>query len=99
MKRHTKIILRLMLLALLFATPVTADSDHESKWYERQHDRVVGDQALHLQGVNALPTPLDTYRMLRASRLSVLSTGESETFLDWLAFKVQTRASVFTQPG
>ena len=40
MKRHTKIVLRLILLALLFATPVTADSDHESKWYERQHDRV-----------------------------------------------------------
>ena len=50
---------------------------------------MVGDQAFQLQGVNALPTPLDTYRMLRASRLSVLSTGESETFLDWLAFKVQ----------
>ena len=40
MKRHTKIILRLILLALLFATPVTANSDHESKWYERQHDLV-----------------------------------------------------------
>ena len=40
MKRLTKIVPSLILLALLFATPVTADSDRESKWYERQLDRV-----------------------------------------------------------
>lgn len=50
---------------------------------------MAGDQASQPQGVNALPTLLDAYRMLRAPQLSVTSTGESETFRDWLAFKVQ----------
>ena len=40
MKRVTKLVPSLILLALLFATPVAADSDRELKWYERQLDRV-----------------------------------------------------------
>ena len=40
MKHLTKIVPGLTLLALLFATPVGADNDRKSKWYEGQLDRV-----------------------------------------------------------